>query len=246
VRPIIAVLCSTTHPTGATIQTRDSAGRPYSEAICRAGGVPVLVPLGDDEVAVRTVVSLAHGLLVTGGVDIAPGAYDEATLPECGEIDPLRDLADRWALQEALSRPLPSAGSAGTLAGMPLLGICRGIQSLAAFLGGSLYQDIPNHRQAEARNVPTQEVVVEEGTLLAGIVGAGALSVNTFHHQAVRRVPSGFRVSARAADGTIEGIEAADGAFRLGVQWHPEDLAADFAPHQALFDAFVQAAGGAA
>jgi putative glutamine amidotransferase len=196
--------------------------------------VPVLVPLGEDETAVRAVVSLAHGLLVTGGVDISPGVYGEATLPECGEIDPLRDLADRWALQEALSR------------GLPVFGICRGIQSLAAFLGGSLSQDIPGHRQTEARNVPTQDVAVEEGTLLARIVGAGAFPVNTFHHQAVRRVPSGFCVSARAADGTVEGLEAADGAFRLGVQWHPEDLAPKYAPHQALFDAFVEAARGGA
>jgi len=188
------------------------------------------VPLADDEAAVRSAVGHAQGLLITGGVDIAPAVYGEETLPECGEIDPLRDAADGWALREALDRNLP------------VLGVCRGIQSLAAFLGGSLHQDIPNHRQSAARNVATHDVVVEAGSLLARIVGAGALPANTFHHQAVKGVPPGFRVTARAGDDVIEGLEATDGSFRLGVQWHPEDLAPEVTVHQALFDALVEAA----
>ncbi|MBM3501443.1 MAG: gamma-glutamyl-gamma-aminobutyrate hydrolase family protein, partial [Armatimonadetes bacterium] len=159
-----------------------------------------------------------------------PGAYGEARRPECGQVDRLRDEVDRWALETAIERTLP------------VLGICRGIQALAAFLGGSLHQDIPGHQRTAARNVTTHEVVVEEGTLLSRIVGGGRLAVNSFHHQALRVVPPGYRISARATDGTVEGLEAADGAFRLGVQWHPEDLAAESALHQGLFDALVEAA----
>jgi putative glutamine amidotransferase len=239
VKPVIALLCGTLKPSDPTTQTRDAVGRAYSEAVRRAGGAPVLVPLGGDEATLKTAVSVAHGLIITGGVDIAPGAYGEERLPKCGTIDLLRDDADRWALQQAAEL------------GLPVLGTCRGIQSLAAFLGGSLYQDLPTqapsdiaHKQDAPRNVATHDVAVMDGTLLARIVGAGPLGVNTFHHQAVKGVPPGFRVSARAADGIIEAIEATDGGFVLGVQWHPEDLAPESEPHQALFGALVEAGRG--
>ncbi len=229
-RPLIAVLCGTTQGTGKPPQPRDFVNRAYSEAVRRAGGVPVLVPLGGEESDARAAVAVTCGLLVTGGVDISPGVYGEEQRPKCGEIDPLRDDLDRWALGEAIRRRLP------------VLGICRGIQSLAAFQGGTLQQHIEGHRQTEARDVPTHEVGVQEDTLLARVVGAGALPVNTFHHQAVRDVPPGYCVSARATDGTIEGLEAEDGSFRLGVQWHPEEMADGCTPHRALFEALVAAA----
>jgi putative glutamine amidotransferase len=223
-RPVIALTCSTE-------AGRDAANRSYSEAVRRAGGVPVLLPLGGDEVEVRTAMAAAQGLLLTGGVDLDPGVYGAERQPECGEVDRPRDELDRLALAEALRRDLP------------VLGICRGAQALAAFLGGTLHQDIPRHRQTEARNVPTHDVQVEEGTRLAQIVGAGIVRVNSFHHQAVRDVPPGYRVAAQAADGTIEAVEAEDGRFRVGVQWHPEDMAAECARQHALFEAMVREAG---
>jgi len=229
-RPLIAVLCGTTHSAGAAPQARDFANRAYSDAVRRAGGAPVLLPLGGDEAEVRAALAPVHGLLITGGVDIDPGAYNEERRPECGEVDPRRDALDRWALAEAVGRELP------------VLGICRGIQAFAAFLGGSLHQHVPGHQQTAARNVTTHEVVVEEGTLLARIVGPGTPAVNSFHHQAVKAAPGGYRIAARASDGTIEGLEAEDGSFRLGVQWHPEELAAESAPHRALFEALIEAA----
>ena len=213
--------------------------RPYSAAIRKAGGIPVLVPLCADDGATRAVVGLSQGLLITGGVDIHPRDYSEDTLPECGTIDELRDAVDRAAIQAALDLSLPT------------FGICRGIQSLAVYRGGSLYQDIPSqlegplpHRQKSPRSESTHDVQVAPDTLLAEITGPGTLSVNTFHHQSIKDIPPGFRVTAAAPDGVIEGIEANGGAWCVGVQWHPEEMAPIAEAHQALFDAFVRAAAG--
>jgi len=106
---------------------------------------------------------------------------------------------------------------------MPLLGICRGAQALNVACGGTLHQHLPGHRQSEPGSRPTHEVEVLPGTRLAGLLGAGPVAVNSFHHQAVDRLGGGLRVSARAADGTIEAIEGA--GFVVGVQWHAEAMA---------------------
>ncbi|MGQ9732008.1 MAG: gamma-glutamyl-gamma-aminobutyrate hydrolase family protein [Candidatus Zipacnadales bacterium] len=236
-RPLIAILCSSTLSSSDRSQPRDFANRGYSDAIRRAGGVPLLVPLTDDGKCVRAAIAVAAGLLITGGVDIDPKVYGESRLPQCGEIDCLRDATDRWAIAEACAR------------GLPVLGICRGIQSLAAFQGGTLYQDIPTqlkgalcHQQKAPRDQATHEVRVTPGTLVARIMGTHSLSVNSFHHQAVKDLPAGFRVSAKAPDGVIEAIEATDRAFQIGVQWHPEEMAIVDSPHLTLFRAFVSAA----
>ncbi len=235
-RPTIALTCSTQEPAGSQ-QRRDFVNRAYSEAVRRAGGAPVLVPAADDEGPVRDALAGAAGVLVTGGKDICPAVYGEPTLPFCGPIEQARDSLDRWVIEAADELELP------------LLAICRGIQALAAFLGGSLYQDIErqvasaqSHRQRAPRHTPSHPVRITSGTLLANVVGDQDIRVNSFHHQAVKDVPAGFAVSARAPDSIIEGLEAADGRFVLAVQWHPEDMAAADPRHQALFDALVEAA----
>ena len=236
-RPIIALTCSSDPAGTQPPQVRDHANQAYSEAVRRAGGAPLLVPPAAEREPVEAVLACAHGILVTGGVDIAPSAYGEETDPQCGEVDPWRDNLDRWTLAAAEQRALP------------LLGICRGIQVLAAFRGGTLYQDISSqvwnhleHRQAEPRSALTHTVQVASGSLLAQIVGAGELPVNSFHHQAIKGVPPGFRVVAEAPDGLTEAIELPGEAFRLGVQWHPEDLIDTDERHERLFRALVEAA----
>ena len=124
---------------------------------------------------------------------------------------------------------------------MPVLGICRGTQALNVACGGTLYQHLAGHRQAEPGTETTHDVDVHGGTRLAALLGAGALPVNSFHHQAVDRLGSGLRVSATAADGTVEAIEGTGSAFVLGVQWHAETLAAD-ALQLRLFQALVEVA----
>jgi len=212
VRPIIALTCSSDPAGTQPPQVRDHANQAYSEAVRRAGGAPLLVPPAAEREPVEAVLACAHGILVTGGVDIAPSAYGEETDPQCGEVDPWRD-------------------------------------NLAAFRGGTLYQDISSqvwnhleHRQAEPRSALTHTVQVASGSLLAQIVGAGELPVNSFHHQAIKGVPPGFRVVAEAPDGLTEAIELPGEAFRLGVQWHPEDLIDTDERHERLFRALVEAA----
>lgn len=237
-RPLIALICGTGNAPKDKAQLRDFVNRAYSEALRCAGATPLLVPLVCDEADVRSIVSCTAGLLVTGGVDVGPSHYGEETMECCGAIDPLRDAVDQAAIAAAQEL------------GLPILGICRGIQSLAVFTGGALFQDIPTqveaalpHQQKRPRAEATHTVEVLEGTLLADIVGAGELPVNTFHHQATKGCPPGFRVTARATDGIVEALEHEDrDTFQLGVQWHPEEMAAAGGPHQALFNAFVEAA----
>jgi putative glutamine amidotransferase len=235
-RPIIALTCSAEQPAG-TAQPRDFVSHAYSAAVRRAGGTPVLIPASDDEEPVRHALGGVAGVLITGGKDISPAVYGEEVLPFCGPIDPSRDDLDRWVIEAARELHLP------------VLAICRGIQALAAFLGGTLYQDIAeqvekahSHRQDAPRHAPSHTIRAAPGTLLAGIVGDDDLPVNSFHHQAVKDVPAALTVCARAPDGIIEGLEADGSRFVLGVQWHPEEMAADDRRQQALFDAFVEAA----
>ena len=236
-RPVIALTATTEHPTRKSAQSRDFGGLPYSAAVRRAGGAPVLIPPSDEKEPVRAALSAAGGLLITGGKDICPAIYGEETLPFCGAIDPARDSLDRWVIEAASDM------------GLPVLAVCRGIQALAAFLGGSLYQDIEkqvpgvsSHRQDAPRPAATHDVGIAPGSVLARVIGEGDLRVNSFHHQAIKGIPSGFRVSAHAPDGIIEALEAEDGRFWLGVQWHPEEMAAGDPRQQALFAALVEEA----
>lgn len=208
----------------------------YVRSLRRAGGVPLLLPpVGDGEEAALVLARL-DGLVLSGGGDISPlylGELPHRALESCS---PLRDLSEILLTKEALKRD------------MPLLGICRGIQVLAVAMGGSIYQDIPSqhdgamlHNQTAPREFPWHEVNL--GGRLLTIMGRTKITVNSFHHQAVQQLPSGFSVGATAPDGIIEGIEAPERRFCLGVQWHPEAMLEEpFS--QALFSAFIQAAKG--
>jgi putative glutamine amidotransferase len=212
-------------------------GITYVRAVEAAGGVPVVMPpLRLDEVP--DLVARLDGVLLSGGPDLAPAAYDAQPHPDLGATEPALDAFEYALVAEALRR------------GLPLLGICRGAQAVNVALGGSLHQHLPEivgdavvHRQSEDGRKPTHCVEVVPGTLLAQLVGSGSVAVNSFHHQAVDRLGDGLRVSARAPDGTIEAIEDRSRPFLLAVQWHAEALA-DSEQRRPLFDALVAAAAG--
>ena len=189
----------------------------YYMSVLEAGGTPVVIPSYDNDKALVSLLDTLDGIVLSGGADIDPDYLGEEPL-DCVSINPRRDRQELTLVHLAVDRQIP------------VLGICRGIQVLAAALGGKLYQDIKTqhdrpcieHSQTIARGLPSHEVKLEKDSLLYGFFGKETLAVNSFHHQAVKEVPAGFRVTAFAPDGIIEGMEST--AFRpiLGVQWHPE------------------------
>jgi putative glutamine amidotransferase len=184
--------------------------RAYPDAVLAAGGVPVLLPGGGAE-ALRGL----DALVLTGGADVDPGRYGQAPHPATEGIRPERDAAEFALLAAALA------------AGLPVLGICRGLQVLNAALGGTLVQHVPD-RTGHHGHRPELGVFGEcavrpaPGSALAGILGPEPL-VHCHHHQALDALGAGLTVTGRAADGTVEAVELAGAAFVLGVQWHPEE-----------------------
>lgn len=189
----------------------------YYMSVVEAGGTPVVIPSYDDEKALVSLLDTLDGIVLSGGADIDPDYLGEEPL-DCVSINSRRDAQELMLVCLAVDRQIP------------VLGICRGIQVLAAALGGKLYQDIRSqhdgecieHSQTIARGLPSHDVRLVKDSLLYSLFGKEVLAVNSFHHQAVKEAPEGFRVTAMAPDGIIEGIEST--AFRpiLGVQWHPE------------------------
>jgi putative glutamine amidotransferase len=211
----------------------------YLRAVQDAGGVPLLLPPHLDETSREALWERLDGLLLTGGGDIDPARFGEPAHPKVYDVSPARD-----ALEIAVTRLALAAQ-------MPLLAICRGIQVMNVALGGTLWQDIPsevpgalNHSQTARRDEPTHRVkVMAEGTRLGAALGSLELEVNSFHHQAIRRLGEGLREVAWAEDGIIEGVEVGGGhPFVLGVQWHPEDLIGRDEAARRLFQALVAAA----
>ena len=194
----------------------------YYRSVLAAGGVPLLIPPYPEREALIETLSHIDALLLTGGADIDPRYMGEE--PDYSLLHNINQPRDE---QELLLAQLADARS------LPILGICRGVQTIAAALGGSVHQDIYaalgtqllNHDQDPVeRHVATHDVSIVAGSRLSGIFGKEQLAVNTFHHQAVSRVPVGFEVVATSPDGVIEGIEATDGRSIIGVQWHPESF----------------------
>jgi putative glutamine amidotransferase len=195
---------------------------PYASAVREAGLEPVLV-------SPRGSIGLASfdGLLLTGGTDIDPEKYgqarDRAAQAPDGDRDDLELRLARWALYSDV----------------PVLAICRGLQLINVACGGTLIQHVDGHRRQREYNA--HPVDVAAGTVLAGIVGAGAYWVNSRHHQAVDRVGEGLVVSARSEDGLVEGLEFPGRRFAVAVQWHPEDRTGAGSNDGKLFQALADA-----
>jgi len=207
----------------------------YPHAVSLAGGAPLIIPVPADTGAVRAIIQVADGVLLTGGGDIHAEVYGEELHPESARHDPDRDNMELEVARLALE------------AGLPMLGICRGQQLLNVAFGGTLVQDIPSqHPGAHAHRAEAEyamhEIIIEEGTLLARVMRAPVMLVNSWHHQAVKTLGQGLRVSARAADGVVEGIESAEGKPILAVQCHPEACPTDHPCYLTLFHWLVEEA----
>jgi putative glutamine amidotransferase len=237
-RPVIGITTSELRP--GTLATLGRGGLPphhelmlgttYPKAIDAAGAIPVvLAPVALE--AVPTLVARLDGICLAGGPDLDPVVY--------GAIERHPDLGPTNAAHDAFELAVARAADAACL---PMLGICRGAQSLNVARGGTLHQHVEGHRQHEMATTPTQRVDVAPDSLLAAVTGAvDALEINSFHHQAVYALGTGLRVVARASDGTVEAIEDPNRSFLLGVQWHAETLT-QRPEHGALFAGLVEAA----
>jgi len=222
----------------------------YSDAVIRAGGAPLVLPLTDDDEVLKRLYEQCEGLLLTGGVDLDPkicGALcpPSKTGPTCGMHDrpfsPRRDRQEVRLLEWALAD------------NKPVLGICRGMQLINTALGGSLHHDINtdlplahNHEtniHKKDFNYLAHHLRLEAGSRLAVILGTETVATNTLHHQGIKRLGNGLVATAHAEDGVIEAVELPDRHFVIGVQSHPEALEAEVEPlWRELFNAFVNAA----
>jgi len=209
-------------------QPIEKVGRLYLDGIVAAGGLPVVLPALDPSLAADALDGL-DGLLLTGGGDVEPARFGAAPHPECGPPEAARD---GWEL--AL---VPAARTAG----IPILGICRGIQVLNVAYGGTLVQHLPGqgiegHDEEGRAAEEIHGVRVAPGSLVRRVLGADDVRANTLHHQAVDPLGlgRGVEVTGVANDGVIEAIEV-PGESVVGVQWHPE-LLLDRAPHLRLFE----------
>jgi putative glutamine amidotransferase len=216
----------------------------YIRTIAEAGGVPYMLPLlYDDEETARAMYETLDGVLLPGGADLDPTSYAEDRHPACDRSDPPRDQLElmlvRWAMADH----------------KPVLGICRGLQIMNVAAGGTLYQDVAQQlpgaikhdyfpgRGFERDHLAHEVRIVNEHSRLAGIFGAGALPVNSLHHQGIRRLGDGLLVTAVAPDGLVEAVEyPGDDYFMVAVQWHPESLYAGDDRARRFFAAFVEAA----
>lgn len=242
--PIIGIPCRADVSARYKGRPTNSQNISYINAVIMAGGVPVLIPVNLDEAALRQVYNRLDGVLLAGGGDVDPNCYGEAKHKAVKLIEPKRDLVElaitRWAVEDE----------------KPLLGLCRGIQIMAVASGGSLWQDIPSQIPAVLeedyshsnshlpRNTLVHQIELVPTSRLATIVGKTCISVNSLHHQAVKEVPAGYKVSARSQDGLIEAMEQPEHHFCLGVQWHPEEMVGDETSARNLFVAFVSACYG--
>jgi putative glutamine amidotransferase len=237
--PLIGITTSVTpDDEAASAVPRAHLNRAYMLAVQGAGGVPVPLPPYLDAASRDALWTRLDGLVLSGGGDMDPARFGERPHPAVAGVSEARDALELELTERAIRD------------GLPLLAICRGIQVLNVALGGSLIQDIPAetsspiaHAQAAPRDEPTHLVkVMVEGTRLGGVLDAAELRVNSFHHQAIRRLGRGLREAAWAPDGIIEGVDMPDApALVIGVQWHPEDLVAHDAAARRLFDALVAA-----
>jgi putative glutamine amidotransferase len=220
---------------GDTSRVRLTAA--YVTALENAGLIPLIVPPLSSDSAAAAVLDSVSGLVLTGGEDVDPARYGEERNEKVRSVNVARDATEAALVEEAKAR------------GMPVLAICRGIQILNVALGGTLVQDIASqcetdiaHDEEGPRDSRSHEIAVEPGSLIAKAIGTEHLTVNSFHHQSVKRVAEGMRVTARSPDGIIEGLESTDKKWWvMAVQWHPEEMTDSPEPwDRGLFNAFAR------
>lgn len=225
--PLIAVTCRHSHQQGVS-HIQDA----YVQAVEKAGGLPVVLPPSLSPAASVDILSRMDGLFLSGGSDLSPSFFGKPPHPRLGEVEALRDEQEIALVKAALGL------------GLPIFGICRGMQVINAALGGTILQHIDEdrvgaiqHRQEAPGWHRHHQVEIVPGTMLAAALGPGAIGVNSFHHQVVDQVAPGLTISAASPDGLVEAFESRE-PWILGVQWHPERMIARYPEFLGLFELF--------
>ncbi|WP_139490403.1 gamma-glutamyl-gamma-aminobutyrate hydrolase family protein [Brevibacillus dissolubilis] len=236
--PIIGIAASRMFLPGNTLDKYYYVGNGYVDGVARSGGIPFILPLmHEPNRPIRELVEAVDGIILTGGEDPAPHLFGEEPHAKLGEVDYERDLAELELIQHAIELK------------KPILGICRGMQILNVALGGTLIQDIPSqvegafqHSMIGSRQHGAHKVTLTDGFIRQAL-GTDQLLVNTSHHQSVKDIAPGFRITAISADGVIEAMESDDGQI-IGVQWHPERMWMHDDTMLKLAHAFIQKVKG--
>lgn len=189
----------------------------YQEAVIEAGGIPIIIPITSRKDILYHIFLKLDGIILTGGSDVDPKYFNQEPSIGTNDISPIRDEMEIYLSQQAIKH------------NKPIFGICRGCQVLNVSMGGSIYQDIYSetpttlkHCQNAPKWYATHDINIVEGSIHEKLFKAPKIRVNSFHHQAIKDLASGFIISAYASDGIIEAIEYNQCSFCVGVQYHPE------------------------
>ncbi|MBR2640226.1 MAG: gamma-glutamyl-gamma-aminobutyrate hydrolase family protein [Oscillospiraceae bacterium] len=206
----------------------------YFDAVIESGGIPFSIPLSENPEIISETIKNIDGIIFSGGTDINPKYYNEENFGKSLGICDFLDECERKTVALAVE------------ADIPVLGICRGMQALNVFCGGSMIQDIPSEydtkiiHRLDKPEIAFHKILVEKSSPLSEIMGFGEHLINSYHHQAVKEVAPDFSVCATAEDGIIEAIYHKNKKFILGVQWHPERDQETATENKKIIDSFVK------
>ncbi|MBV7271307.1 gamma-glutamyl-gamma-aminobutyrate hydrolase family protein [Clostridium sp. PL3] len=213
----------------------------YINSIEMAGGIPLIIPVYNDDNNIDSTINIIDGLLLTGGVDVCPKYYNEFIGTKTEDIDPKRDEHELHLLNDVITKSK-----------VPILGICRGHQLLNVAYGGTLHQDLSeislelknnvsmNHAMyGSQKYIPVHEVELNKDSIFYEIFNKEKIQVNSYHHQVIKDVADAFNIVGRSPDGIVEAIEMKGDRFVIGTQWHPEMMSEHYEEQLLIFKKFV-------
>lgn len=224
---------------GANGQSWSLVPNDYSDAVIRSGGIPIIIPISEDENYIKDIAGKIDGLILSGGADIDPLHAGQRADEKTGRISPQRDKQELVLLDYFYKNT-----------NKPILAICRGLQIMNVYFKGDLILDLPSSGYLthsitnNERYNPIHDITIYPDSLLSKIMGSEKIYVNTIHHQAIGKLGQGLKISAISQDKVIEAVEIEDidSRFILGTQWHPEMMSIKHKDHQKIFDYFIKSA----